>query len=644
MAEPIKIDPKDFTPGRRVVTSIDPKEFKPTRPPTNAETFGDPPPPESTMDPHPVLSGLRRLGVAVGRYDPTNLANMGRVAPLMVGAATAAAGMMGPEGTAAKLGLSILGGAASPYTEYAASKALGNNPDLPDWKESVRSGILNGLFEAGAGKSAAFREGTTGAKTEILQLPEELRTAANIRAAVKNRDFLKKLGMNDQQIEEALKDPASTADAIQRSINQGQKIADNFKATVDNERAQFKTRYDEAYGRQAAAPVDAKAIAAQMRELAQGQTQHELTPTFKNFLLRKAQEIEPEGVEKATVSSELPTAEGGMRAAPAQPTTTAKIDIGQGRIGEIQLGRPFTVQEARDLRTELGENVPAQATNLDKQAAGKLNQLITNQYEGSLRKAGASEEQIGRLKGIDADYAMFQKTIKGLRPGSKEFGEQTADAFFQTAKQNPTLALNYARMAEDASTMPEFRESFLKQITQEMRGASGAPDNQMKVLRKLQNEWGTTQDGKAVLSAVFGTNSPMADPVEFAKIYGAAGNPTALGNAKSIVSRYIRSPEFIVRLGTFYATYSLIVGSGTSPWTDMRKDPVRALAGLAGAMLTNAGISRIMSRVSPPIQRSYAKWLTTGDPDAFANLIRMTGATVTSLTSQPTQSEPSATP
>ena len=132
----------------------------------------------------------------------------------------------------------------------------------------------------------------------------------------------------------------------------------------------------------------------------------------------------------------------------------------------------------------------------------------------------------------------------------------------------------------------------------------------------------------------------MADPLQFSKVIGAAGNPKSLAGAKSVVSNYIRSPEFIIRLGTFYATYSLIVGSGSSPWSDMRKDPERAMTGLIGAMLTLGGINKVMSQVSPPVQRAYSNWVTTGDPESFANLIRMTGATTTALTSQPSAPNP----
>jgi hypothetical protein len=69
----------------------------------------------------------------------------------------------------------------------------------------------------------------------------------------------------------------------------------------------------------------------------------------------------------------------------------------------------------------------------------------------------------------------------------------------------------------------------------------------------------------------------------------------------------------------------------------MRKNPEGAIMGIAGAALTLAGVNKIMSTVSPQVQRTYASWLVNHDPESFANLIRLTGATTTSLTSQPSE-------
>lgn len=605
----------------------------------------------SVMDPHPVQSAIKSVGKTIGRYDPTNPANMGRVAPLAAGIASAGLSAIAPEASIpAKIGLAALGGAMSPYAEYAASKAIGGSPEVPSWKDAARSAIMNGMLEGVASGSTGIGSGirSDAAETaklgkqvqpEMTALPEELRTPGNIRAAVKNRDFLKKLGMDDAQIDEALKDPSGTAEALQKSVDQGRKVADNFQQTIAGERARFHDRFDEGYGKQKTASAPVTDIAQSFQQVGQGAGQHELTPSFSSWLERKGKELQ--GIDLSQVPDPLAPRQAGVPQKMLDPNNP----IHAKRIAEMQKqgvipiapNKPFSVEDMAALRTELHENIPANPTPLDRKAALALDSQITAKWEDTLRKAGASEEQIGRLKGTYQDWGNFQQTVKGLRPGSKDFGEQTADAFFKTAKQNPTLALNFAKMAEDSGTMPEFRESFMKQLTQEMRGSSGGPINQMEALRKLQTEWRGTDDGKAVLSAVFGKKSPMADPLEFSKVIGSANNPAAVASAKSSVSQFIRSPRLIVSLGTFYATYSLLMGSGASPWTDMRKDPSRAIMGLVGATLTLAGINKVMSHMEPATQRVFADWATNRDPEAFAKLVRMSGATATALASQPSE-------
>lgn len=605
----------------------------------------------SVMNPHPIKSGLKRVGKVIGQYDPSNPANVGRVAPIAAGAASASLGMLGPEGTALRAGLSAVGGAAAPYAEYLAAKASGQQPELPNWKDALKGGLLNLLFERTGSKIAGA--GHPEVAPEIGALPEELRTPVQIRQAARNRDFLKKLGMTDPQIDEALKDPEGTAALLQRSIDRSNKVVDNYTATVKNERTAFSGRYDTALGRQATATVDNQGIANQMRAFADSPSQHELSPAFANWLRRKANELSPEvkvdrgrpldtaesiaATEGAPTGGALPSLSESMRA--RRELSDELFAQGKKPATESATAEPLTVKSARELNTELAENVPSNPTQLDKKAAKQLNDFIENSYETSMRKAGASEEQLGQLKGIDADYARFIKTIRKLDPRSDTFGEQAADAFFESAKQNPTLALNYVRMAQDAGQIDQFRDAFMQQLTQEMRGTSGGPINQMQVLRKIQEGWGSTEDGKAVLTSVFGKGSPMADPITFSRVMGAENNPAAINAAKQ-VGRYMRSPEFIVRLGTFYATYSLIVGHGASPWSDFRKDPERALAGLAGAMATQAGIRKVMSSVSPPIQRAYANWLVSGNPEAFGKLVQMGGAATGGVVSQPSDQNP----
>src|ERR1017187_8986304 len=124
MPEVSKIAPADFESAPRVVSKIDSSDF---------EAKGDDPPPKSLMDPKPGTSTLKRVGQVIGRYDPSNPANMGRVAPLVAGAAPAMASMFLPPGTGVvpKIGTAFLGGLLSPYAEAATAKALGEPAEMP---------------------------------------------------------------------------------------------------------------------------------------------------------------------------------------------------------------------------------------------------------------------------------------------------------------------------------------------------------------------------------------------------------------------------------------------------------------------------------------------------------------------------------
>lgn len=609
------------------------------------------------MDPHPVRSGLQRLGDTITNYDPSNPANVGRVAPIAAGAASAMLPLVAPEAAIpVKMGLAALGGGVAPYAEYAASKATGGNPELPDWKDAAHSAILNSLFEGAATGSTTLgaAERNTAAETtrmakqvapEMSRLPPELQTPENIRAAVKNRDFLKKFGMGDPEIDAALKDPAGTAERLQRSVDQGRKVVSHFNEVTMAERGRFTKLYNTALGDQATATTQAAPIAEQMRTIAQDPSEHELTPSFKSWLNRKANELDPpaSGIKDPSVKTDL-----GRKLDPSNPAEKRLMDAMQaaGLAGAPPKASVLTVQGLRDLYTELGENIPAGATNLDKKAAHDLQTSLTELRDKTMLDNGATHAQVEMLKGVDADYGLFQNTIRGLRPGSKEFGEQAAQAFFDTAKQNPTLALNFVRMAEDAGKLPEFREQFLDKIVGDIQGAKGAsgapgtPINQMEVLRKLQTDWRTTKDGEQVLKSVFGKDSPMADPVTFSKVMGAADNPAAAENAKNSVAKFIRSPRTIANLAIFYGTYAtmtgLMGGKPSSPWSDLRNNPERAMAALAMTMLTHGAINRVMAHVEPATARAYANWVTNRDPEAFVKLIRMSGQTATALSSQPT--------
>lgn len=587
-------------------------------------------PDPSVMDPNKGVDTLKRIGRAV--TDPKTMI------PLAAGAASAALPLVAPEASlATKLGLAVAGGFAAPYAEAGASKAMGGNPGMPSIWEAVRSAGMNLGFEGAGSKAPKIIEGAEA----TAKLPKAEQTLGQLTQQMRNTDFLKAQGFNDQQIAEIAKDPEGAAIRFKQSIAQGNRVADTFKQTVANERTAFQGRYSSALGDRATASVDPKPIAAQMRQLAGGAGQHELTSTFKNFLLRKADEIDP----------------------PAAPPKVGRMTVDVGDLGKVDVNDPknaamianyashldpanpkegkilqqlqalgvdtkpkagsFTTQDARSLNTELHENYPGQATNLDKQAITQLDQGIRNEYH-----KGWTQEQVGQEEGIDKDYAMFQKTIGQLKPNQANFGEQTADAFFQTAKQNPTLALNFVRMADDAGKLPEFRDAFMTQLAQEMKGAGGGPINQMKVLQKLQTEWRSTEDGKAILGAVFGKDSPMANPVELSKYLGASNQPatqdalTRAGRTMGNVGYYARNAVFLGVLGgSFYR---------------LQQHPEEWPLAL-GALATLAVSGPLITRMSAGGQRAMIRMLATPNPETVKTFFRVAGPALTAGISQPSE-------
>ena len=583
------------------------------------------------MDPHPVQSAIKSVGKTIGRYDPTNPANMGRVAPLAASMGTMALSSVAPEASIPlKLGLSLLGGAAAPYVEAGTKKALGEPATMPTWKTALKAGAMNMAFEGMALKNSGK---LADAAADLSKLPAKQQTLTELRQQVRNTDFLKGLGLDDKQIAEAREDPEGTAQALYKSHTQGRAVADTFNKTIAGERDRFHQRFDAAYGAQKTASAPVTDIAQSFQQAGQGAGQHELTPSFSSWLERKGKELQ--GIDLSQVPDPLAPRQAGVPQKMLDPNNP----IHAKRIAEMQKqgvipsapNKPFSVEDMAALRTELHENIPANPTPLDRKAALALDSQITAKWEDTLRKAGASEEQIGRLKGTYQDWGNFQQTVKGLRPGSKDFGEQTADAFFKTAKQNPTLALNFAKMAEDSGTMPEFRESFIKQLTQEMRGAQGGPVEEMRAVQKLRSEWGTTDDGKAVLSSVFGKDSPLSNDVEMSKFLGSLDNP----KTQDALARSARTMGNIGFSGR-QAVFLLATGGSLYRLQNHPDEWPQVVAALGGLAVAPA----LMARLSGTGQRAMIKMLATPSAEAVNGFLRIAGPSLSTAFSQPSPNLP----
>jgi hypothetical protein len=301
--------------------------------------------------------------------------------------------------------------------------------------------------------------------------------------------------------------------------------------------------------------------------------------------------------------------------------------------------KQFTVQEARDLNTELRENVPGQATNLDKKAAGQLNDLIKGKYEQGIRDAGGTSEQIGALRGIDEDYGRFQEMLKTLDPRDEKYGSKVADALFDPMTKNPAAGSEFISMAKAAEkgnpgTMDKLREAFnTRALEKSSRGA--APVDQMEILQTLQKQWGEN-GSRSVLAGLFGKNSPWADPVLFSKTLAVPVDEAKLTGLAATMKKAASAP-YMLRA-------AVLVGASGGSMFAMYQHPDR-IPEILGAMAGLAVGARLMGRMDIAGQRAYVNWrLNPGSPENFKTFMRVSGAMIGATAEMPTQSESTPTP
>ena len=271
---------------------------------------------------------------------------------------------------------SAISGAAVPYAEYGAAKAVGQDPNLPSAMEVAKSIGLNMAFEGMGQMKAASQAARVAVKPEIEALPAELRTGAGIKAAVRSRDFWHKNGVPDSQIDELLRNPDSAEQALKESIERGQRLKDHFQGVVDAKRADFTTRYDAAYKHgdinMLDEPVDVSPIAKQMVALSD-QGDRELTPSFAKWLKSKGVELEtggidplagkmsPEDIASLTPAQRKQAEEFFSKAKDSTklaPKDSFREETAVAPTDEVPTPRS-KVQSLRDLKTELRENMPS---------------------------------------------------------------------------------------------------------------------------------------------------------------------------------------------------------------------------------------------------------------------------------------------
>jgi hypothetical protein len=522
------------------------------------------------------------------------------VAPAVAGMAVPIAAGLATDGLSVPAQVAVQGaaGAVSPYVEAGVAKVMGEHPEAPSLKQVVSSAAFNAgaslaapaLRALGAGKGAEVAD-------QISELPPEAQTPANIKQAMRNRDFWKQMGLNDQQIDDAIHNTALQSHVAQ-SIKAGEDARGAFQKIVDTTRESFHNRYDAVIGKFAkvhATPAETadlrKTIADQLEVLAQ--RSGDITSNAKMY-----SGIPLQSVEKL----------GGMEWSPS-------------------------VERLRDIRTQL--RVMRQAAGANNALKAGLNQIeeqIDATLDKTLERAGATPEEIAARHAIDADYGRFMDTLDTLDPRSEKFGENVNKALWGAMGKNPDNAAHLIEMAQAAEqahpgqVMPQLRESFLQHALESSRiEAQGRPVEEMKALQKLQQQWGGSKGLRVVLNTMF-PDSPLKNPTTLAQVLGALGNADATAAKVAKGVNPFGVPSWLLRLGTAYALYSGLTGSLKSPWSDMHQDPVRFLAGMTAMYLTLGTAAKIYSSGDMALQRAYTKFLTNPDLDTFKKVATVIGA------------------
>lgn len=597
------------------------------------------------------------LAVPGGSQDPARFKRYARTAAkIAVGtalpiAAGAAAGMaLGPEVSPAaaaltRIGVQGIAGALTPYAETATGRLLGENTAMPSWRDAATSGLINMAF-AGLGEGASGK--WAGADASVApEMAAATPNIKNLKQAARNRDTWKALGLSDEQADLAVKAP-DAEEFLQRSMESANKTKGAFQNIVDSTRQDFKSSYDDAYtvskGPSSKTSItingntrttetglkeslldkpvaDTSTLTKAFNVAGQPGSERELSPGFAKWLNAKEAQLkggttEYVGIGDTPFEELTPNLQEQIKA-----TTKAKPPAS------------FTIQDLRDMKTELRENMPsgASATPLDKKAAAQVQQAIDQVHDSELQKLGASNEQIGRIKGIDADYGVFMDTVKTLDPRSEKLGQSVNDALWNPMLNNPDQAANLIRYAKRASdlnpdVMPQLRESFLNKAVEQAR-TGNAPMGEMKALQTLQSKWGEKGGTQVVLNELFGKDSPLSNSKTLAQVLGAPPlDPQKLGWAQNMAQRAASAP-YLLRMGVLYG----LAGGGMMAIT---RDPEKAAIAIAGLASLQIG-GKLLGRLGSAGQEAYVNFRLNPSETSFKNFMKVSGAMIGATTEMP---------
>jgi hypothetical protein len=624
-----------------------------------------------------VMAPPEGTGQTVKRYGRT----IGKVAagmtPPVVGSAIG--GAVGAGGAAAlgqpelapeagALGRTVggaIGGALSPTAEYGAAKAMGENVVPPTVHDALKSAAWNlgmgALGEVGTivggGKAAAVAP-------EMGQLPKKALTVANLRQAVRNRDFLKQVGMKDEEIDQLIKSP-DLQEQFVRSVQGAKETKAAYQTVLDSTRKDFKERYDAAYSiaqgpsskttitingvtktiktgtskSLLGVPVEVAPLGQAMEEnLKLGE--RELTPSFAGYLKRKAGELSASAKKPVDQMSdwEAVAAVHGTKEANRLAKGSVQALAGQAKVARALLqqsgqglGAPlvspevkqYTIQDLRDLKTELRENLPGQPTPLDRKLYQQFNDEITKLHDMKMTEAGAKPEQIAAVHAVDDEYGKFAETIKKIDPRSEKFGAEVANEMFDPMLKSPEHGMNFIRLAQAAEranpgqVMPQLRAAFINKAASEAV-VGNAPMEEMRVLQKLYGQWNGDQGTRAVLKTMFGADSPMSDPVTFSRVLAAPAKPEQVNRLGSWMQRAVASP--------YLARAAALTAAGGSMFS-IYQHPEHAPA-IAAALLSLYVGGTIIGKLDPIGQRAYINFKLNPNPVAFRRFMQLSGAMI----------------
>lgn len=620
---------KEDTKGGNWTLGPDKKTWEPL----HGSVFSGPDTPATGDEAKQNLKSLGKKAVEFG---------VGTVLPVAAGVAAGAAlgpEAAGPTAAAVRTGAQAVGGALTPYAQYFASKAMGEHPEWPTFKDAAKSAVFNAaLHAAGEGGTAAKAGSAAPVADEIKGLPREAQTPANIKAAVTNRDFWKKMGVPESQIDAIKNDPA-----MLQSAEAGTKYKDAFQTVLTDQRGKFQTRYADAYKGMEDTPIamqpTADAIKGVMEHLGE---QRQLNPGLQRFLQSKQAEFE------GAAPGQTPTF--GKSGSPVlQSGLLAKIKAQSPQVGSTDL----PAHQLRDFITELHNHLPKGASQIDKMAVNQVEQAAEGSFDKGLTDAGAKPEQLAAFDAIRKNYRQFMNTTRELDPRAKDFGTDVANELWDSAKQNPGNAIHFLDMAKAAEVvrpnevMPQLRESFLNKLMTESKVSSqGRPFEEMKAVQTLQNQWG--EKLPTVLSGVFGKDSPIADPTKLATVLGKLSAPDATaaeaskGVLGSLAGNLGDTSKMLLRLGVAYGAYRAIAGGKGSPWQDLSKPSF--IPSMIALMLGTKVATFALTSADTAMQHAYVDFLLNPNAKSLTNVTSVLGGMGGAAEGMPKTASPTAMP